>query len=91
MEWLDLEKLTALLGEAAASQVLHYGGFFTLAAFIHGRQVKLEIRNQFTLLTASINNLTEALKGHATRLDNVEGDVKIIKDKLGIPIKTEGE
>lgn len=92
MEWLDIEKLTALLGDAAASQVLHYGGFFTLAAYIHGRQVKIEIRNQFTLLNAAIDRLTEALVGHATRLDNVERDVRIIKDKLGIPIsETQGE
>lgn len=82
MEW---DKLVGLLGDVATSQVVHYGGFFTLAALIHARQVRVEIRNQFTLLTAAIDKLSNALNAHATRLDNVEGDVKIIKDKLGIP------
>lgn len=84
---MDLEKLSVIFGEAAASQVLHYGFFFTLAALIHARQVRAEIRAQFEPLIVSINNLSEAFKGHATRLDTVEGDVKIIKEKLGIPQK----
>lgn len=89
LSW-DVEKLSAVFGEIAAAQVLHYGFFFTLAALIHARQVRTEIRNQFEPLIMSINNLSEAFKGHASRLDTVEKDVKIIKDKLGIP-KTQGE
>lgn len=81
---MNIESLLSLFGEAAQSQVVHYGGFFTLAAMIHGRQVRAEIRSQFTLLTASIDKLSEALNAHATRLDKVEDDVKIIRDKLGI-------
>ena len=80
---MDIEKLLGILNEVGQAQVVHYGFFFTLAALIHARQVKMEIRNQFTLLTASIDNLSRSLDGHATRLDKVEEDVKLIKDKLG--------
>lgn len=80
---MDLEKLMGLFGEAATSQVVHYGSFFALAALIHARQVRAEIRNQFTLLTVSIDKLSAALASHASRLDTVEQDVKIIKNKLG--------
>lgn len=80
---MDLEKLMGLFGEAATSQVVHYGGFFTLAAFIHAKQVRAEIKNQFSLLMSSIDNLSRALASHASRLDTVEQDVKIIKNKLG--------
>lgn len=79
---MDYEKMMAILSEGAQAQVVHYGFFFTLAALIHARQVRVEIRNQFTLLTASIDNLSKSLDGHATRLDKVEQDVKIIKSKL---------
>lgn len=80
---LDFEKLMAILNEASQAQVVHYGFFFTLATLIHARQVRYEIRTQFTLLTASIDNLSRSLDTHATRLDKVEEDVKIIKNKLG--------
>ena len=79
--------ITDLLSDLSQAQVLHYGFFFTLAALIHASQVRKEIKIQFSGLTTSIDNLTASMAKHSSRLDSVEDDVKVIKEKVGIPFK----
>lgn len=76
------------LKEPDRLQVIHYGGLFLLAAFMHARQVRKEIQLQFVAVSAALNNVADALKqdlkSHSTRLDNIENDVKLIKTKLKV-------
>lgn len=61
------------LQDVANSQMAQAGFFFTAAAFLHAGRVKAEIRNAFTSLTDSINNLgntlSQQLKEHTEKLD----------------------
>lgn len=88
------EETIKFMGEAVSSQVAQSGFFFTLAAWLHAGRVKKEISEQFSILTAALNNVAAALKQdlaiHSGRLDNVESGIKIINERV-TALETKGD
>lgn len=56
------ETAEKFVGEVVTHEIAQAGFFFTLAALIHARQVRKEIRSQFEFLTTAINSVATALK-----------------------------
>jgi hypothetical protein len=71
-----------LLSQASADKVTHAGLFFVLAAWIHARQVKKEIKSQMGSVVDSINHLGETFKKVEVRIEMVESKVDKIDSRL---------
>lgn len=88
MEWLDLiltfERIELVTGKIFANQVVQFGAAFSLAALIHGRQVRKAIENSIGQLTAVVK---QDLDRQSKRLGSLEevviglvGDVEKLKE-----------
>ncbi len=80
----------------AQSQIAQTGFFFTLAAWLHAGRVKKEIKESFSGLTNSLNDLSAALQqelkihaaelaDHANKLDNLGKSVAVLQSELKKP------
>lgn len=89
MEFLEslisTETIKNILGEAASSEFARTCMIFALAAFVHARQVRKEIRAQFELLVSVLRDDLEGQRKvlglHAVRLDNIELHLKTHKEE----------
>lgn len=83
----DPQLFVNFLGESAQNEIVRAGFFFTLAAWIHARQVKKEIANQVEPMTAAVNSvavaLREDLKSHTTQLNKLTDVVSEMKTQFG--------
>lgn len=88
MDWIDLillpESLSKLISTAFANQVVQFGTAFSIAALIHGRQVRKAIENSVGELTAVVK---QDLDRQSKRLGSLEevviglvGDVEKLKE-----------
>lgn len=73
----DVEIISALLGDAMASEFYRTLALFTVAAWIHGRQVRKEIREQIGRLVSVLQQDLDAQKevlctltGRVTKIEN---------------------
>lgn len=86
MDWLDLDIIKNLFGDAISSQVTQFTIAFTLAAYIHAGRVKKEIKAQFSHLTDVIGELGAALRQdlntHSERIGAVEKNVSQLSDRI---------
>lgn len=73
---LDAEVIKRLIGEAASADFLRMCAMFSLAAFIHARQVRKEIRDQLGVLITVLREDLDATKSMLgtlhTRVDRIE-------------------
>lgn len=82
--FIDAEFVKNILGEAASSDFTRTCAIFALAAFVHGRQMRKEIKAQFGLLVTVLKEDLDAqqkvLGLHAVRLDKIEERLQIKED-----------
>lgn len=72
MEWA--EQIPKILSAAMNEQIMQFGMAFGLAALIHAKQVRKEIKAQFNEVTSAINNFATALK-----MDLAQQSERIVK------------
>ncbi len=79
----DSSSISNILSQASQNELVRYGFFFALAAWIHAGRVKKEIKLNFVALTSAIQELGGALRAdleshrkilaeHGQRLDTLE-------------------
>ena len=76
---LDPERFITLLNGALEHQVVSFTFAFTLAAWIHSKQVRTEIKSQFGELVLGLDRLGEKLEN---RLEKVEDAVSKITERV---------
>lgn len=78
---LDVDALRGLFSEAVSHQFTQTLMIFAAAAFVHGRQVRKEIKTQFgeliNVLRADLDAQKNVLGKLAGRVDNIEATLKI--------------
>ncbi len=81
MDLLDPNVVASIFGEAAQSEFIRTCAIFSMAAFIHGRKVAKEVKEQGQSLVAVIRedlDLQRKLLGGLTdRVANIEVHLKI--------------
>ena len=71
-----MEYLKELLPASVVQDVLRFGAIFSLAAFIHAKQMRIEIKKQFTVLIDAFNNWAAT---YEKRIELVEDEVRQLK------------
>ena len=87
MEWLDGDTLEAFFGDSLKAQFFRTLFLFTAAAWVHGRQVRKEIRNQVGEL---ISVLKQDLKAQKEMLGALTGRVTKIETHLNLKENSDG-
>lgn len=78
MDWLSQEYITALVGDAVSKDMARFTVAFGLAAWLHSRQVRKEIKTQFSAL---ISVLERDLSMQSERLGKVEARMDRIENQ----------
>jgi hypothetical protein len=76
---LNIVSFVSFLSEAAQTEFARTCAIFALAAFVHSRQVRIEIKDQFTEL---VNVLKKDLEGQRFLLGNLSNRVSKIEERL---------
>lgn len=88
---MDLDQIQSFLTDAIQHEVVKWSVAFSIAAFVHSRQIRKEIRFQVGNITDSIKDVARTLKEdldkQGKRLDNVETGIKHINSRV---VKLEG-
>lgn len=85
MMWMNPEILADLLGNAVQSQVAQFGIAFSLAAWIHARQVKKEIAYHLEGIRAAIVELGRDLRRDMALQSERIGKLEERVDKIEFP------
>lgn len=81
-----IEYMQTLFGAAISHQATQFGIAFSLAAFIHARQVRSEIATQMTSVVSSIDSVAKAIREdlaeQSARIELVESGVQKLNNRV---------
>lgn len=88
MEFDFVDIVLKFFGDWAQTEFTKTLAIFTFAAYVHSKQVRKEVRAQFDKLVSVLQQDLDANKimlgKLASRIDNIEGHLKIREEQNGI-------